>query len=307
MSDHPDLSVSLGSLSLKNPVMLASGTSGYGDEYARFIDLNQLGGIVVKGTSLEPKLGNRPERIVETAGGMLNAIGLQNIGLDRFMREKLPFLRSIDTRVVVNIFGSFVEDYSELSRRLDGLGGISALEINISCPNVKEGCMLFGMDATQTYRVVSAVRGATGLPLMVKLSPNVTDILEIARAAVEGGADILSLINCLTGMAVDLKRRRPVLANVVGGLSGPAIKPVALRMVWEVYRADLGVPIVGIGGITTASDAIEFMMVGASAVQIGTANLVDPGVSVKVVSGMRQYCEDHGIDHISELVGVLEC
>jgi dihydroorotate dehydrogenase (NAD+) catalytic subunit len=306
-NNGPDISVKLGRLYLKNPVMLASGTSGYGEEYARFIDLSQVGGIVVKGTSLEPKLGNPPARIYETAGGMLNSIGLQNVGVERFIREKLPFLKGFDTKVIVNIFGNSVEEYYEVARRLDGVEGVSALEMNISCPNVKEGCMLFGVDAGQTHRVVKSVRGATRLPLMVKLSPNVTDVVSIARAAVEGGADILSLINCLSGMAVDVKTRKPILGFVLGGLSGPAIKPVALRMVWEVYHARLGVPIVGIGGITTAIDAIEFMMVGASAVQVGTANLIDPGASIKVAEGLRRYCHENGINHISELVGKLEC
>jgi dihydroorotate dehydrogenase (NAD+) catalytic subunit len=305
MNDAPDISVRLGKLRLKNPVMLASGTSGYGEEYARFIDLSQVGGIVVKGTSLEPKLGNPPARIYETAGGMLSSVGLQNVGVERFIRDKLPFLREFDTKVIVNIFGNSIEEYYEVARRLDGVEGVSALEMNISCPNVKEGCMLFGVDAGQTYRVVKSVRGVTTLPLMVKLSPNVTDVVSIARAAVEGGADILSLINCLSGMAVDIKSRRPFLGNVVGGLSGPAIKPVALRMVWEVYNARLGVPIVGIGGITTVVDAIEFILCGASAVQIGTANLIDPLTSIKVAEGLRRYCQKNGINHISELIGVL--
>lgn len=306
MNDFPDISVRLGRLHLKNPVMLASGTSGYGEEYKRFIDLNQIGGIIVKGTSLEPKLGNPPARIYETAGGMLNSIGLQNVGVERFIREKLPLLKSVDTKVIVNIFGNSIEEYVEVARRLDGVEGISALEMNISCPNVKEGCMLFGTDAGQTYRVVRSVREATKLPLMVKLSPNVTDIVSIARAAVDGGADIISLINCLSGMAVDIKGRRPVLGFIVGGLSGPAIKPVALRMVWEVYNARLGVPIVGIGGITTSLDAIEFMIVGASAIQIGTANLIDPCASIKVIEGLKTYCIKNGIWNISELVGTLK-
>ena len=307
MKENPDISVQLGKLYLKNPVMLASGTSGYGEEYAQFIDLNQIGGIVVKGTSLVPKLGNPPARIVETAGGMLNSIGLQNVGVEKFIREKLPLLRGFDTRVIVNIFGNSVEEYVEVARRLDGVEGVSALEMNISCPNVKEGCMLFGTDARLTYQVVKGVREATRLSLMVKLSPNVTDVVGIAKAAVEGGAEILSLINCPSGMAVDIKTRKPVLGFILGGLSGPAIKPIALRMVWEVYRANLGVPLVGIGGITTANDAIEYMIVGASAVQIGTANLIDPEVSVKVVTGLSEYCRENGISKISELVGTLEC
>jgi dihydroorotate dehydrogenase (NAD+) catalytic subunit len=307
ISDGPDISVRLGRLHLKNPVMLASGTSGYGEEYARFIDLNQIGGIIVKGTSLHPRLGNPPARVYETAGGMLNSIGLQNVGVERFIVEKLPFLKKFDTRVIVNIFGNSIEEYEEVARRLDGVEGVSALEMNISCPNVKEGCMLFGTDARLTYQVVKGVRESARLPLMVKLSPNVTDIVGIARAAVEGGAEILSLINCPSGMAVDIKTRKPVLGFILGGLSGPAIKPIALRMVWEVCRANLGVPLVGIGGITTANDAIEYMIVGASAVEIGTANLIDPEASVKVVEGVRKYCRENGIKNISELVGTLKC
>lgn len=306
MKNGPDISVRLGRLSLKNPVILASGTSGYGEEYSRFIDLSAIGGIVVKGTSLHPKLGNPPARVYETASGMLNSIGLQNIGVTRFIEEKLPFLKNLDTRVIVNIFGNSTEEYEEVSKRLDGAEGVSALEINISCPNVKEGCMLFGTDAGLTYQVVKKVREATRLPLMVKLSPNVTDIVGIAKAAVEGGAEILSLINCPSGMAVDIKTRKPVLGFILGGLSGPAIKPIALRMVWEVHRANLGVPLVGVGGITTANDAIEYMIVGASAVEVGTANLIDPEASVKVADGLRKYCRENQIKNISELVGTLK-
>src|SRR4030042_7038318 len=265
MNDTPDISVRLGKLYLENPVILASGTSGYGEEYAQFVDLRQVGGIVVKGTSLEPKLGNPPTRIVETAGGMLSSVGLQNVGVERFIREKLPFLKEFDTRVIVNIFGNSVEEYVEVARRLDGVEGVSALEMNISCPNVREGCMLFGTDARLTYQVVKGVREATRLSLMVKLSPNVTDVVGIAKAAVGGGGEILSLINCPSGMAVDIKTRKPVLGFILGGLSGPAIKPIALRMVWEVYRANLGVPLVGVGGITTANDAIEYMIGGGCA------------------------------------------
>jgi dihydroorotate dehydrogenase (NAD+) catalytic subunit len=303
----PDISVRLAGLSLKNPVMMASGTSEYGEEFAPFIELNQLGGIVVKGTSVEERAGNPPWRTVETASGMLNSIGLQNVGVKRFVKEKLPFLKKLDTCVIVNIFGDTIEGYHKVARRLDSVEGISALEMNISCPNVKKGCMLFGTDPRQTYRVVKSVRRATTLPLRVKLSPNVTDITVIARAAADGGADILSLINCLSGMAVDINTRKPLLGNIIGGLSGPAIKPVALRMVWEVHKANLGVPLVGIGGIMAATDAIEFLIVGASAVQIGTANLIDPTASIKIVEGIRRYCLDKGIKKISELVGQLNC
>jgi dihydroorotate dehydrogenase (NAD+) catalytic subunit len=302
----PDLSVRLGKLSLKNPVMLASGTSGYGEEYARFIDLNEIGGICVKGTSVNPSLGTPPGRVCETASGMLNAIGLQNVGVDRFIKEKLPFLRQFDTRVIVNIYGNTYENYYEVARRLDGIEGVAGLEMNISCPNVGEGCMLFGVNPKSTYEVVSGVRKATSLPLMVKLSPNVTDITALARAAAEGGADILSMINCPTGMAIDIKTRRPLLANITGGLSGPAIKPIALRMVWQVHTANLGLPLVGIGGITTATDAIEFFLAGASAVQVGSASFVDPEASVKVVRGIRQYCMEQRIQSVSDLVGALK-
>jgi dihydroorotate dehydrogenase (NAD+) catalytic subunit len=307
MSNEIDISVRLGRLSLKNPVILASGASGYGEEYVRFIDLNQIGGIIVKGTSLQPKLGNPPARVCETAGGMLNSIGLQNVGVERFIVEKLPFLKNLDTRVIVNIFGNSPEEYEEVAKRLDGAEGIAALEINISCPNVREGCMVFGTDARLTYQVVKRVRESTRLPLMVKLSPNVTDIVGIATAAVDGGAEVLSLINCPSGMAVDIKTRKPVLGFILGGLSGPAIKPIALRMVWEVHRANLGVPLVGIGGITGANDAIEYMIVGASAVEIGTASLIDPEASVKAVEGLRMYCKENGIENISDLVGTLKC
>ena len=306
MADIPDISVRLAGLSLRNPVIMASGTSGYGEEYAPFIDLSQLGGIVVKGTSVQAKIGNPPGRIVETASGMLNSIGLQNVGVERFLTEKLPFLRKSGATVIVNIFGDSVEEYHEVATKLDAVEGIAALEMNISCPNVKQGCMLFGTDPGQTHQVVKSVRKATTLPLIVKLSPNVTDITAIARAAAEGGADILSLINCLSATALDIKTRKFLLGNIIGGLSGPAIKPVALRMVWEVHKARLGLPLIGIGGVMTATDAIEFFMVGASAVEVGTANLIDPTASIKVAEGIRQYCVDNGIKNISELVGVMD-
>ncbi len=306
MGNIPDISVRLAGLSLKNPVIMASGTSGYGEEYAPFIDLSQVGGIAVKGTSVQEKLGNPPGRIVETASGMLNSIGLQNVGVERFIKEKLPFLRKSGACVIVNIFGDSVEEYYEVARRLDNAEGISALEMNISCPNVKEGCMLFGTDPGQTYKVVKSSRTATSLPLIVKLSPNVTDITVIAKAAAEGGADILSLINCFSAIALDIKTRKFLLGNVIGGLSGPAIKPVALRMVWEVFKVKLGLPLIGIGGIMTATDAIEFFMVGASAVEVGTANLIDPAASIKVAEGIKQYCIDNGIKNVSELVGVMD-
>lgn len=302
----PDISVKLGKLHLKNPVMLASGTSGYGEEYARFIDLNQLGAIVVKSTSVMPRLGNPPRRIVEIPGGMLSSIGLQNVGVERFIKEKLPFLRKLDTKIIVNIFGPTIEDYQEVAKRVEGVEGISALEMNISCPNVKEGGILFGSYPEQTYKVVKSVRNTTTLPLIVKLTPNVTDITVIARAAIDGGADILSLINNPLGMAVDITTRRPLLANITGAISGPAIKPIALRMLWELNKANFGLPIIGIGGICTATDALEFIITGASAIQVASANFVDPEVSIKIINGIRQYCVDNGIKNISELVGVLK-
>jgi dihydroorotate dehydrogenase (NAD+) catalytic subunit len=307
MNASPDLSVWFGKLHLKNPVILASGTSGYGEECAPFIDLNQVGGIIVKGISLAPRLGNPPRRIVETAAGIVSSVGLQNIGCERFIKEKLPFLRKFDTSVIVNIFGSTIKDYREIAKRLDGIEGVSALEVNISCPNVKEGGIHFGTDPKQTQRVIESVRKATELPLIVKLSPNVTDISLVARAAAEGGANVLSLINNIRAMVIDIDARQPLLANVVGGLSGPAIKPIALRMVWEVHKAGMGLPIIGIGGISNSKDAIEFILAGASAIQVATANLVDPGVSLKIVNGIRHYCMENGIEKISELVGAIDC
>ncbi len=304
---NPDLSVRLGNLHLKNPVILASGTSGYGEECAEFIDLNHLGGIVVKGTSLLPRLGNPPPRIAETASGIISSVGLQNVGVDRFIREKLPFLRSFDIRTIVNIVGSSVDDYRAVAKRLDDAEGVSALEVNVSCPNVKEGGIHFGRDPGQTYQVVKSVRASTRLPLVVKLSPDVTDITLVARAAADGGADILSLINNIRSLLIDVKTQKPVLGNITGGLSGPAIKPIALRMVWQVHRAGLGLPIIGIGGISNASDAIEFMLAGATAIQVGTANLVDPEVSMKIIAGMKSYCVENRIERISDLVGALVC
>jgi dihydroorotate dehydrogenase (NAD+) catalytic subunit len=299
-----DLSVEIGGLHLKNPVMAASGTFGYGREFSRFMDPGALGGIVVKGLSLTPSRGNPPPRVVETASGMLNAIGLENVGLAAFIKEKLPYLRTLDTAVVANIYGQTVEDYAELAERLDACDGIAALEVNISCPNVKAGGIAFGAAPQAAHSVVTAVRKRTRLPLWVKLSPNVTDVTLIARAAAEGGADALSLINTLTGMAIDIDTRRPVLANVTGGLSGPAIKPIALRMVWQVAQT-VDLPVVGIGGIMTSADALEFLIAGASAIQVGTANFVNPRVTVEIVDGLRRYCEAHGIERLRDLSGTL--
>jgi dihydroorotate dehydrogenase (NAD+) catalytic subunit len=300
-----DLSVEIGGLHLKNPVMAASGTFGYGREFSRFMDPGALGGVVVKGLSLTPSRGNPPPRVVETASGMLNAIGLENVGLAAFIKEKLPYLKTLDTAVVVNIYGQTVADYAELAEQLEACEGIAALEVNISCPNVKAGGIAFGADPQVAHSVVAAIRKRTSLPLWVKLSPNVTDVTRIARAAADGGADALSLINTLTGMAIDVDTRRPVLANVTGGLSGPAIKPIALRMVWLVAQA-IDLPVVGIGGIMTSTDALEFLIAGASAIQVGTANFVNPRTTVEIVDGLRQYCEIHNIQRLQDLTGTLK-
>jgi dihydroorotate dehydrogenase (NAD+) catalytic subunit len=291
-------------LQLKNPVMTASGTFGYGGEYVPFVDLGRLGALVVKGLSLMPSKGNPPPRIFETPCGMLNAIGLENVGLEAFVREKLPFLRTVPTPVVVNIYGCTVEEYAELASRLDAVEGVEALEVNISCPNVRAGGVAFGVDPDAAAAVVRAVRARTRLPVMVKLSPNVTDIADIARHVEAAGADIISLINTLTGMAVNIHTRRPVLANGTGGLSGPAIKPVALRMVRQVVQA-VDIPVVGIGGIMTAEDAIEFLIVGATAVQVGTANFVNPRSTVDIIEGLRGYLSEWGCASVGEVIGTL--
>ena len=299
-----DLSVEIGKLKLKNPVMTASGTFGYGEEYSEFMDLNRLGAVVVKGLSLLPKEGNPPPRIVETAGGMLNAIGLQNIGIERFIQEKLPFLKQFNTPVIVNFFGDSVEEYAKAAEKLSAGVGIHGLEMNISCPNKQAGWCIFGTDPRVTFEVVSAVRKSTDLTLIVKLSPNVTDIGVMARAAVEAGADAVSLINTITGMAVDIETRRPRLANVTGGLSGPAVKPVALRMVWEVHKA-VKVPIIGMGGIMNGRDSIEFILAGATAVAVGTAHFINPTASARVIEEMEGFMREKGVTHIKELIGGL--
>jgi dihydroorotate dehydrogenase (NAD+) catalytic subunit len=297
-----NLSVRIGSLELKNPVMTASGTFGYGEEYAEFFDLSCLGAVVVKGLSLLPKEGNPPPRIVETASGMLNAIGLQNIGIQRFIEEKIPFLRTYDTKVIVNFFGDSIEEYVAAAERLSSVDGIHALEMNISCPNKQAGWCIFGTDPKVTTQVVSAVRKATKLPLIVKLSPNVTDISLMARVAVDAGADALSVINTLTGMAIDIKTRKPKLANRTGGLSGPAIKPVAVRMVYEVFKA-VKVPVIGMGGIMHADDAIEFLLAGATAVAVGTANFVNPRATIDILDGIITYMKDEKVEDINLLKG----
>ena len=300
----PDLRVDLGPLSLANPVMTASGTFGYGAEFSALVDLRRLGAIVVKGISLAPRPGNPPPRIVETACGMLNAIGLENVGLKRFVSDKMPWLRTLRSPVIVNILGDSVEEYAELAGALSAVPGISGLEVNISCPNVKKGGVAFGTVPDMAAAVTRAVRAASDLPLIVKLSPNVTDIVAMARAVADNGADAISLINTLIGMAIDVRTRRPRLANVIGGLSGPAVKPVALRMVWQVASA-VRIPVIGIGGIGTAEDAIEFLLAGASAVQVGTANFYTPAASMDILDGLAAWLREQGETSVRAVIGTL--
>ncbi len=300
-----DLSVKINDLVLKNPVTTASGTFGYGEEFSDFIDLNALGGYIVKGTTLKPREGNAYPRMAETPSGMLNAVGLQNKGVDYFIEHIYPRIKHYNTHIWVNVSGSTVEDYVETAEKLKDLDKISAIEVNISCPNVKEGGMAFGTTCPGVKAVVSAVRKVYPKTMIVKLSPNVTNIVEMAKAAEDEGADSLSLINTLLGMAVDVKTRRPVLSTITGGLSGPAVKPVALRMVWQVSKA-VKVPIIGIGGIMNATDAIEFMLAGATAVQIGTANFIDPQVTIKVIKGIEQYLVENNFKSANELIGSLQ-
>jgi dihydroorotate dehydrogenase (NAD+) catalytic subunit len=292
-------------IGLRNPILTASGTFGYGLEFAPFFDLSRIGGVVVKGISPRPRSGNPPPRIVETPSGMLNAIGLQNVGVRGFVEEKLPQLRRHDTAVIVNVYGHSVDDYVEVAEQLEGQPGVHGLELNLSCPNVKEGGVVIGRSAAETEKVTRAVRDVSTLPLWVKLTPNVTDVTELARAAVAGGADALSLVNTFFGMVIDVERRRPVLANGVGGLSGPAIRPMAVAMVHDVSRA-VEVPVIGIGGIVCARDVVEFLLAGARAVQIGTANYNDPSISAQVAEELESWCADHGISDVNELVGALE-
>lgn len=300
----PKLAVNVGGIPMRNPVMTASGTFGYGEAFASLFDLNRLGAIIVKGLALKPVPGNPPPRTVETCGGMLNAIGLENVGLQAFVKEKLPFLQSLDTPVILNIYGRNVDEYGKLAERINDLEGVAGLELNISCPNVKAGGIAFGTDPKMAFQVTQGVREKTKLPLIVKLSPNVTDIASIARSVEEAGADALSLINTITSMAVDVETRRPKLGNTIGGLSGPAIKPIALRMVWETVQA-VGIPVIGIGGIMDASDALEFLIVGARAVQVGTANFVNPRATVDIAEGLKRYLVEKDIPDISQLIGSL--
>lgn len=305
MTARPSLSVTLGKLELKNPVILASGTVGYGEEYGRLFDLDRLGAITVKGLSLKPRAGNPAPRLCETPSGLLNAIGLHNVGLKAFLADKLPFLRSKHIKVFVNVFGETTEEYVEIIEVLSQTDGVHALELNISCPNTKKGGLSFGSDLAATIALVGAVRKATSLPLFIKLSPNVADLVPFAKACEEQGADGLSLINTIRGMAIDVDTRRPKLTTVVGGLSGPAIRPIAVRMVWEVTRA-VRLPVIGMGGIATADDAVEFLLAGASAVAIGSANFADPAVSLKVLAGLEQYLVRHRMTNVRQLIGALE-
>lgn len=300
-----DLRVNIGKLGLKNPVMTASGTFGYGPEYADFVELSEIGGIIVKGTTLNPRQGNDYPRMAETASGMLNCVGLQNKGVDYFCEHIYPEIKDIDTNMIVNVSGSSPEDYAECAARIDALDNIPAIELNISCPNVKDGGMAFGVTCAGAASVVKAVRQRYHKTLIVKLSPNVTDITEIARAVEAEGADSVSLINTLMGMAIDIERRKPMLSINTGGLSGPAVKPVAVRMVWQVSKA-VNIPVVGLGGICNAHDAIEFMLAGATAIEIGTANFLDPQVTVKVKNGINDWLDSHGCKSVTEIIGALE-
>ena len=301
----PDMTVNCAGIPLRNPVMAASGTFGYGEEFAEYCNLESIGAFVTKGLSLKPRAGNPTPRIVETPGGMLNAIGLQNVGIEAFIKKKVPFLRSVNTPAIANFFGSTIDEYAELARRLDEIPEVAALEVNISCPNVKQGGIVFGTDPVCAASVVRACRDATKKPLIVKLSPNVTDVVVMAKACEDAGADALSLINTLTGMAIDLNKRRPVLANVTGGLSGPAIKPIALRMVWQVGKA-VKLPIIGIGGIMNATDALEFILAGATAVQVGTASFINPGAVQQIAAGMELWLSENNVADVKSLIGALE-
>jgi dihydroorotate dehydrogenase (NAD+) catalytic subunit len=301
----PDMRVEIAGIKMRNPVMTASGTFGYGEEFAGYMDLESIGAMITKGLSLKPKAGNNTPRIVETPGGMLNAIGLQNVGIEAFISKKMPFLKKVNTPVIVNLYGNSLEEYGELASRIEAIDGVAGVEVNISCPNVKQGGIVFGTDPAAASQVVELVRRSTSKPLIVKLSPNVTDIVSMAKACVDAGAEALSLINTLTGMAIDLQSRRPVLANITGGLSGPAIKPVALRMVWQVAKA-VKVPIIGIGGIMNATDALEFILAGATAVQVGTANFLSPAASQEIALGMEAWMAEQRVSDVKELIGALK-
>jgi dihydroorotate dehydrogenase (NAD+) catalytic subunit len=297
-----DLTVRIGKMILKNPVVVSSGTFGFGEEFEDFFDLNRLGAIIPKGISLKPMRGNPPPRIFETEGGIINSIGRQNPGFREFIKNKLPYYKQLKTHLIINFFGNTQKEYIELARRFDDVEGISGLEMNISCPNIKRDGIVFGTDPQMAYRLVQAVRKSTALTLIVKLSPNVTDIALMAKSAEEGGADAVSLVNTFRAMAVNIHTKKPELGNTIGGLSGPAIKPIALRMVWEVGQA-VNIPIIGMGGIMDAKDAIEFILVGASAIQIGTANLVNPKTGIEVIHGIKKYLTQNKIDRVQKLIG----
>lgn len=301
-----NLKVRIGGLELKNPVLTASGTFGYGLEFSDFIDLNRLGGYIVKGTTIEPRQGNAYPRMVETPAGMLNAVGLQNKGVEYFIENIYPLIRPIDSQLVVNVSGAKVDDYVAVCRRLSESTDIKAIEVNISCPNVKQGGMAFGTTSNGAATVTRAVRKAFDGLVIVKLSPNVTDIAEIAKAVEAEGADAVSLINTLMGMAIDVERRRPYLSTVTGGLSGPAVRPVAVRMVWQVAKA-VGIPVIGLGGIMTGRDALEFILAGATAVEVGTANFIDPAVTIKIIDYIEDYCRCQGVGDVNELIGAINC
>ena len=305
MRKKSNLKIKLGSIELQNPVMSASGTFGYAREFEGLVDLDRLGAIIVKGLSLEPTKGNPPPRIVETPCGMLNAIGLENVGIDVFEKQKLPFLQTLSAPIFANIYGTSIEEYAELAKRVDELEAIAGVEVNISCPNVKAGGIAFGADPDSAFGVVKAVREKTRKHVIVKLSPNVTDITIIARSAEDAGADSLSLINTITGMAIDIETRRPKIANTTGGLSGPAIKPVALRMVWQVAQT-VDIPVIGIGGIMTAEDALEFLIAGATAVQIGTANFINPRTTTDIIDGIENFLAQKNIASVTDIIGTLE-
>ncbi len=298
------LEVKIDKLHLKNPVMTASGTFGYGEEFSDFFDLSRLGGIVVKGTTGERRQGNPYPRMAETPSGMLNAVGLQNVGVDAFCKEVYHRIKDIDTNIIVNVSGSSIEEYCTVAEKIDALDNIPAIELNISCPNVKKGGMGFGTNPDMAAQVVNAVRKVYHKTLIVKLTPNVTNIVEIAKAVEAAGADSVSLINTLLGMAIDVEKQRPYLSTITGGLSGPAVKPVAVRMVWQVAHA-VKIPVVGLGGICTAADALEFLMAGATAIEVGTANFIDPSVTVKIVDGLEEYCKRHGIKDINDIIGII--
>ena len=298
------LQTKIHNLTLKNPVMTASGTFGYGEEFADFIDLNRLGGIVVKGTTGDRRQGNPYPRMAETPAGMLNAVGLQNVGVETFCKEVYDRIKDLDTNIIVNVSGSSIEEYCKTAAMVDELEKIPAIELNISCPNVKKGGMGFGTNPDMAAQVVSEVRKVYHKTLIVKLTPNVTSVVDIAKAVEAAGADSVSLINTLLGMAIDVEKRRPYLSTITGGLSGPAVKPVAVRMVWQVAHA-VSIPVIGLGGIASAADALEFLMAGAKAIQVGTANFIDPSITMKIIDGLEDYCNRHGISDINDIIGII--